>query len=359
MKAQAGWRWRWGWAQSGWALFIGAGTLFANGTPFGNGPPAGALTALAYNVLQFGVPLVLALQLANAAVDARRWPPLWAYGMATLSANMLGVWVIAPALWPVLGKAPWWTSLNDWVLAATSLGWQALGVAVYAQRRFSLRAQARLQAAQRTQQAHQQALAATRLLALQARVEPLLLFERLQRIDGELRDRPERARDRLAALIALLRAQQPHLDAARSTLGRELEAVDAYARLQSQDGRHTERLHIAPLEPLAERPLAPLVLLPLVRPLLALPGLWQLTRTPSAPGQLALRVQALGPDPDTAFHAAGQVPLEVLNERLHAVHGPGAALVLDRASPLPAFVLQWPDEGPPASTSAPAVPAAP
>jgi len=259
---------------------------------------------------------------------------------------VLGVWVIAPALWPVLGKAAWWTSLNDWVLAATTLGWHALGVAVYAQRRFSQRALLRLQEAQRAQQAHQQALAATRLLAMQARVEPLLLFERLQRIDGELRDRPERARDRLAALIALLRAQQPHLDAARSTLGRELEAVDAYARLQSQDGRHTERLHIAPLDDWAEQPLAPLVLLPLVRPLLALPGLWQLTRTPSAPGQLALRVQALGPDPDTAFHAAGQVPLDVLNERLHAVHGPGAALVLDRDGPLPALVLQWPREAP-------------
>lgn len=349
----------WGWAQSRWALFIGAATLFANGTPFGNDPGAGLLNALVYNVLQFGVPLVLGMQLANAAVDARRLPALWAYGLAIAGTNVLGVWVIAPALWPVLGKAPWWTSLNDWVLAATTLGWHALGVAVYAQRRFSQRALLRLQEAQRAQQAHQQALAATRLLAMQARVEPLLLFERLQRIDGELRDRPERARHRLAALIALLRAQQPHLDAARSTLGRELEAVDAYARLQSQDGHHTERLHIAPHEALAERPLAPLVLLPLVRPLLALPGLWQITRTPSAPGQLALRVQALGPDPDTAFHAAAQVPLPLLNERLHAVHGPGAALVLDRTGPLPAFVLQWPDEGPPAAPTAPNAPSAP
>lgn len=337
---------QWGWAQARWALFIGAGTLFANGTPFGNDPGAGWFNALVYNVLQFGVPLVFAVQLADAAVDARRAPPMLAYGLATLGTVVLGVWGVAPMLWPLLGKAPWWTSLNDWVLAATTLGWHALGVAVYAQRRFSQRAQRRLEQAQRAQQAHEQALAATRLLALQARVEPLLLFERLQRIDGELRDRPERARHRLAALIALLRAQQLHLDAARSTLGRELEAVDAYARLQSQDGHHTERLHLAPLEAWSEHPIAPLVLLPLVRPLLALPGLWQLTPTPSAPGQLALRLQGLGPDPDTAFHAAAQVPLAVLNERLQAVHGPGAALVLNRDGPLPAFVLQWPQETP-------------
>ena len=322
----------------GWMLLVGAATLVANGTPLGNGMDLPAmLNALAYNVLQFGVPAVLLLQSADALVDQHRLPAWLAYPAAVLATVLGGVWVIAPALYPLLGKAAWWTRENDYVLASTTFVWHALGVAVYVQMRFSQRAQARLAALQDDAARRERQLAATQLLALQARVDPALLSERLSAIDDELLHQPHRAQLRLAALIELLRALQPHVEAEVSTLAREIAALRAYARLVSADAEHTERLHLAGLTEPPDWPLAPMVLLPLVRPLLDEGGtLWSLSLH-GADGMAELRLQALGPAP----RAAERVPVLELAERLRAVHGDAAALAL-MAEDLPWFRLRWP-----------------
>jgi hypothetical protein len=166
----------------GWMLLVGAATLVANGTPLSNSMDlAGTMNALTYNVLQFGVPAVLLLRLADALVDARRLPAWVAYPAVVPITVIGGVWFIAPALYPLLGKVDWWNSANDFALASTTFVWHALGVAVYVQLRFSLRAQARLQALQQASLQRERQLAATQLLALQARVDPALLSERLPR----------------------------------------------------------------------------------------------------------------------------------------------------------------------------------
>lgn len=329
----------------GWMLLVGAGTLVANGTPLSNDMSlAETVQALSYNVLQFGVPAVVLLRLADALVDARRLPAWLAYAMTVLLTVAGGIWFIAPALYPLLGKADWWTRENDYALASTTLVWHALGVAVYVQLRYSMRAQARLQALQATTAQRERQLAATQLLALQARVDPALLSERLAAIDTELATAPARAQARLAALIELLRALQPHLDAEVSTLAREVAALRAYARLVSADAQHTERLHLAHLAAPPDWPLAPLVLLPLVRPLLDEGGtLWSLSlHTPATPAALAeLRLLALGPDAPRTREAAARVPCAELAARLRAVHGDAASLrLLDEDMPL--FILTWP-----------------
>jgi hypothetical protein len=312
----------------GWMLLVGAATLVANGTPLGNAMgTAAALNALTYNVLQFGVPAVLLLRAADAAVDARRVSAWLAYPAVPLVTVMGGVWVIAPALYPLLGKADWWTRGDDFALANTSFVWHALGVALYVQMRFSLRAQARL-------------------TALQARVDPALLSERLGAIDAELADNPPRAQARLAALIELLRALQPHVEAEVSTLAREIVALRAYARLVSADAVHTERLHLAGLADPLDWPLAPMVLLPLARPLLdAAPTFWSLSLQTTA-GLAELRLQALGPDAELTRQAAARVPVAELAARLRAVHGQEASLALV-ADALPWFKLVWPIPTPP------------
>lgn len=325
----------------GWMLLVGTATLVANGTPFSNSLEGPALlNALAYNVLQFGVPAVLLLKVADAAVDTGHATPWLAYPLVVLLTVMGGVFLIAPALHPLLGKADWWGRDNDYQLANTTLLWHALGVAVYVQLRFSLRAQAGLATLQETAAQHERQLAAAQLLALQARVDPALLSDRLAQIDDELATHPTRAQARLAALIELLRALQPHVEAERSTLAREVVALRAYARLVSTDGMHTERLHLAGLAEPPDWPLAPMVLLPLVRPLLdSGDALWSLSLH-RAGRDAELRLLALGPDADTTHAAAAQVPVRELHQRLRAVHGrAGLQLIPDT---LPWFKLTWP-----------------
>lgn len=326
----------------GWMLLVGAATLVANGTPLDNSLAGHELlNALAYNVLQFGAPAVLGLRAADSAVDAGRLPAWLAYPGVVLATVLGGVWVIAPALYPLLGKADWWTPTNDLVLACTTLIWHALGVTVYVQLRFSQRAQARLTALRDATAEHERRLAAAQLLALQARVDPALLSERLALIDTELAHEPLRAQARLAALIELLRALQPHVEAEVSTLAREIAALHAYARLVSADARHTERLHLAGLADPPDWPLAPMVLLPLVRPLLDQGGtLWSLSLHTSD-GMAELRLLALGPDLTQTRQAAARVPVAELAERLRAVHGEAASLAL-LVEDMPLFRLSFP-----------------
>lgn len=329
-------------SDAGWMLLVGAATLVANGTPLDNGMSGSdALSALAYNVIQFGIPAVLLLRLADALVDAGRLPAWPAY-MGVVGLTVFGgVWLIAPRLYPLLGKADWWTWENDFALASTTLIWHGLGVAVYVQLRFSQRAQARLASLQDAAARRERQLAATQLLALQARVDPALLSERLAAIDEELLSQPLRAQARLAALIELLRALQPHVEAEVSTLAREIVALRAYARLVATDAQHTERLHLAGLAEPPDWPLAPMVLLPLVRPLLDEgTTLWSVSLHAGA-GMAELRLQALGPDAERTRGAAEAVPVAELAQRLRAVHGDGAALELIEEE-LPLFRLRWP-----------------
>lgn len=329
-------------ADFGWMVFVGAATLVANGTPLSNDMTLAQMSnALSYNILQFGVPAVLLLRAADAAVDAGRLPAWAAYSAVVLLTVIGGVWFIAPALHPLLGKVEWWDRANDYALASTTFVWHALGVVVYVQLRFSLRAQARLQALRDATARRDQQLAATQLLALQARVDPALLSDRLAAIDGELAAAPARGQARLAALIELLRALQPHVEAEVSTLAREIVALRAYARLVSADAQHTERLHLAHLAEPPDWPLAPLVLLPLVRPLLDEGGtFWSLSLHAGA-GEATLRLQALGPDATRTREAAARVPVAELAARLRAVHGEAASLRL-RGEDMPMFTLTWP-----------------
>ncbi len=331
-----------GWPDLAWAALIGAATLVANGALFNSAATSGAMAWL-YSLLQFGLPAVLFIRLADAAVQTRRLSAWLAYTAAVMATVLLGVWVIAPALQPLLGKPEWWTPFNDFVLASTTAVWHALGVAIYLQVRASHRAQAHLLALQAKASAHQRQLAGAQLVALQARVEPELLFERLQCIATELREHAPTARARLAALIALLRAVQPHQQAAASSLAREVQALQAYAKLISADARCSERLHLDGQD-WPEWPLAPLVLLPLVRPLLA-DGQTKWSLTLHGQGEnTELRLQALGPGATSTRQASQRAPLSALNERLQAVHGARAGLTLQLGNEehLPCFSLRWP-----------------
>ncbi len=319
----------WSWTMSGLALLVGAVTLVAMGTPLA--PSIGErkyIIPLLYNVLQFGFPLVFAVQLSDHAVD-KGVRPLWAYAVAVFGVALIGTWPIARALWPLLGKEPYWDIGNDLWLVFNAVLYHALGVAAYAQWRGERVVRERLQASELERAAKQRLLTTARLLALQARVEPQLLFDTLGHIDRALVDEGDAADRRLADLIDLLRAMQSAAHVSASTLGREVALIEAYARVSAEVGMQPGWLNFDVSAEAAATQFAPLVLLPLLRAVTALPTWrWQVSATRVA---THLRITVTAPAAGaTSFAAALQaIAIDELRQRLQAVHGAHARLQVD------------------------------
>lgn len=343
-------RWRWWHAPLGVAL--GTWTLVYMGAPLEPGARWGELfVPWLYNVLQFGLPLVLALLLADAAV-AHGARPLRAYPLAAAAVVLGGVFVIGPALMPWLGSAPGWDFTSD-VWLATGVGvLVGLLVAGYAMWRHAAQQLAQARAAEAERQQRAQALQGARLAALQARVEPRLLFDALGRVAGQVERDPAAADALLADTIAMLRALLPSAAsggiAALTTLGRELELVQLQARLGDESALMPPRLQVAMTHEAAAAAVAP-----------TLVPQWLRAFAPSAPGwtlhgqveagHVHLRLVATGPITQEP------APLHELAARLAEAHGPAAGLGQDGQAP----TLHWPLPATPSLVPAPVPPPEP
>jgi hypothetical protein len=326
---------QWRWFNTGLAVLVGAATLVAMGTPLAQ--PMGEreyLVPLVYNILQFGFPLVFAVLWADRAVD-RHAAPWKAYGIAVLAVAVIGTWPIARALWPLLGKAPYWELNNDLWLLGNALLFHSLGVAAYAQWRGLRRAQERLQRDAQAQAVQQQQLVTAQLLALQARVDPQLLFDSLRLVDAALAEQQtDRADQKLADLIDLLRALQPSIQAQTSTLAREVALVHAYARVSGEPGLAPPWLRVEVPEPVGAMPWAPMVLLPLLRQLAAEPAWQWRVQAQGLPPHVRLTVSAPAAGPASTLAALRAVDWPMLSQRWQAVHGQGSRLHIDASDPL-------------------------
>jgi hypothetical protein len=316
------------------ALVIGALTLFAMGTPLAPSPIERSLfVPLAYNVLQFGFPLVFAVRVADHAVGAGVGR-LRAYGSAVLVVTLAGVWVIARLLWPILGREPDWSLANDIWLALNTQLFHALGVAVYAQWRREQQARERLMAAQRAQAERQRQLAAARLLALQAQVEPGLLFDTLRRVQQGI-DPGNSAADSAGAdgllreLIALLRLLLPRSDATASTFSREIALIRAYTRLAGLAALAEPRLLWVVGVGAAQARLAPMWLLTMLREQAAAADAAASWVVSAQRDGERLRIVVVATQGDLAAQgaAAGRIDAERLQAQLREVHGASARLV--------------------------------
>jgi len=285
-------------------------------------------SALLHYVLLFGLPLVLAVRLADRAVDrgAAGWR---AYGLAVLAVALLGSWggwALQLSIWA--GTLSTQTR-NAWLALAVAM-LHAMGVAAYAHARQAGQSLARLRGAEleRAQQARQ--LQLQRLLALQARIEPALLFHALRRILDLSRHDAAAADALLADLNELLRALLPGADAGLSTLGRECALLQAYARVSAG-----LRLRVTLAQADAGIALAPMLLLPMLRALEGTVGHGQDYVLSAAAAGAGLRVHLA-----TAAGAAhGEPALQELRERLAGLYaqagrlrllpGPGNALELE------------------------------
>jgi len=299
-------------------------------------------------VLQFGLPLVLALRAADAAVE-RGHAPLPVYGAVVPLVILVGAFLVWRPFWPWL--PPWgYAGQPPSLLQCFGEGsrlWLpvTLGVVAYANWRQAQRSQRRI-AQRRLQQArrHRQ-MQAAQLLALQARVEPQLLFDTLQRVTDLAGTDPAAAEALLDELIALLRAMLPEPDRPGSTVEREFALVQAYARLTGDAALLPPLLVLNSPPDAAHATLAPMVLLPLLRALApAASAGWRVDAELTPQLRLTLRAQppACAGAP-TALHSLAAGVREQALAHLVAVHGTGVRIAWVDTDTAPHWLIDIPD----------------
>jgi hypothetical protein len=268
-------------------------------------------------------------------------PAFRAYGLALIAMSAfvpVADWLLAPLLGWDRDKAPqmaWW--------AQAMLFQGSLGMSIYVYWRVTQRTMHRAQAVETQRMRNEQRVQTARLLALQSRVEPQMLFDALGRV-GELHvGEPQAADALLADLIALLRAMQPGGKSDNSTVEREFALVEAWLRVtrSAAHGAAPVQLRITP-EALSIG-IAPMLVLPLVRAVLVVPRAAQLGWWLSAGvsgNRLTVTLQSM---PEAGAEAAGllaSTDLTALRNRLAQLFGRSARLAMSPQPP--ALTLELP-----------------
>lgn len=165
--------------------------------------------------------LVAALAGAALALTVYPWEPMAVEVGGSASAS---AW-----FWYVL----WWNTVAGLITLAAVGGLHG-----------RQQAATQLAKAQERGRLARQQLAAARLSAIQARVDPQLLFDMLSKVQGFYERDAPRAERLLDDLSAFLRAALPRLRSKHSTLTAELALVRAYVRLLSCAGTASIELDI-------------------------------------------------------------------------------------------------------------------
>lgn len=331
----------WSWRHTAVGLALGSLTLFNMGSLlFSLDDSFPLLRAWVYNVLEFGLPGVLALRMADRAV-ADGVNRLLAYGGAAVGVILIGVFAIGPLLYPVIGGEPNWGTRQDILLCLNLLPTFSLGTLAYAHWRQAAETLRRVRAAELGRAQQEQALQSARLLALQARVDPQLLFDTLQRVRDGIGLATAAADELLHDLIILLRALQPAMGATGSTVAREMALVQAYGRVAEWPAVREASWQMQATEAVRTARLAPMLLLPTLRELAVAGRAWQVQASAAA-GRLLLDIQASPPDAHT-LRDLQQLDLSALRELAQAAHGATAQVHLAHSG-TPALTFDLPLE---------------
>jgi signal transduction histidine kinase len=122
----------------------------------------------------------------------------------------------------------------------------------------------RLSIAQAAQRETRRRLVQARLQALQARIDPQLLFEMLDSVRCAYQQDASRAEQLLDELVDFLRAALPRLRNASSTVQREAQLARAYAQLRALAGATEIDMRVEVAGEVADAPFPAGVLLPLL-----------------------------------------------------------------------------------------------
>ena len=287
-----------------------------------------------------GVSIVYCVLVADEAFDDGV-PALRAYGLALLAlAAFVPVadWLLAGLMGWHRDKAPqmaWW--------AQALLFQGTLGMSIYAYWRVTQRAMRRAQASETERGRNEQRVQTARLLALQSRVEPQMLFDALGRV-GELHvGEPQAADALLADLIALLRAMQPGAKADNSTVEREFALVEAWLRVTRNAAPGAARVQLRMTPDARPIGIAPMLVLPLLRAVLVLPRAtqpeWVLSAHIASHRLIVTLQSSTGAGAETADLLAS-TDLSSLHDRLAQLFGRSARIAV--SSQPPALILDLP-----------------
>ena len=159
-------------------------------------------------------------------------PPLRRYVTAGIAACGAAI-LFENALYtlgPSLGRLPWSWGRVLWSAADFGLS-GGLALAVYVRFRSARLAREAFNAAEMERVSASREVLASRLAAMQARVEPGFLLSTLAQVEV-LYERDPQAGDRmLDGLISYLRAALPQLRSLRSTLKQEVQLAESYLRV--------------------------------------------------------------------------------------------------------------------------------
>lgn len=293
-----------------------------------------------YHLFQIALPLVFAVRVADRAVDAGA-PLILAYAASIAFALLAGSWLGYQIVAPFAAEKQSWNLIDNLALLLSWYSAACIGTAAYVHWRQERRALALLLLSELNRARYQQELQAARLLALQARVEPKLLFDTLKRIDALITSFPMAADALLADMIALLRAMLPVTGASASTVYREFDLVHSYARVTGSAALQAPQLTLD-ASPAAEiASLAPMVLLPTLRALTATASDgWRFKATCIAE-RLRLSFTALSISDETTRTVLQSIDLAALRAQLVAVHGEQVVVRL-RTSDYPGILIELP-----------------
>ena len=258
--------------------------------------------------------------------------------------NPITMWQHDEALWRVL------------ITTGLGVGFGSVIVLVYMYREQRARSAMEAHRAEAERQRIEKQMLSAQLRTMQAQVEPHFLFNTLATVQHLVDIDPPRASKMLGSLIAYLRAALPQMREPETTIGREFALARAYLEvLQVRMGaRLTFDLDL-PAE-LLSRPMPPMMLISLVENAIK-HGL----EPTEAGGNVRIsaretgdriRIEVTNDGANLDPLARGGTGLSNIRERLRALHGDAARLVIEERKPQGVLArIEFPvkaDEAPPA-----------
>jgi hypothetical protein len=316
-------------------VFVGGMGLVA---PVWDAPTNTQLTRLVETAVT-GIVIFVAVLAADELTD-RGAPRAATYAVAVILAALVGAvlgWYVRTAIGlrfngpgdgglpgPMLNAAHRIAHHLGLAIVGTIVG--GLATFVHVNRRTALAARHRQHEAERARAQARRRTLESQLQALQARVEPMFLFDTLERIRALYRVDADAAGAMLEDLIVYLHAALPHLRESSSTVAQEIKLVCSWLDILGRTGQRWQvDVDVADDVRLARLPA--LVLLPLVQRAVTDVGAG-LTRlglsARAVAGCLALEVSTSG----DAFGGgiAGVPLLEQIADRLQTLHAGAARL---------------------------------
>ena len=221
---------------------------------------------------------------------------------------------------------------------ATGAVFSLAAVLIFYTRGRLLAARAALQAELLERNRQERLLAESRLRSLQAQIEPHFLFNTLATVQALIDADPKAAKRMLERFTELLRHTLQRSRDGATTLGQELEIVEAYLDIQQLRLGERLRYRIEVPECLRALPLAPLLLQPLVENAVghgiepSREGGELILRAEAQAGRLRLCITDTGRG--FGHTSAGNgIGLKNVRERLQSLYGDEAALSLAENAP--------------------------